>query len=75
MRAPIVKRMSAKRMTRLRPRRSARMEESGEKRRAKRAVEEVIIDLSKEVRGRLEREVSIETSVAEITPVSSVQES
>ena len=29
------------------------------------------MDLSKEVRGRLEREVSIETRVADMTPVSS----
>lgn len=70
-RAPTVKRASARRMTRRRPWRSARREASGEARRAKSEVEEVMIDLSKEVRVRLEREVSIETRVAEMTPVSS----
>lgn len=44
---------------------------SGEATSAKREVEEVIIDLSREVRRRLEREASIETRVADITPVSS----
>lgn len=40
-------------------------------RRAKREVEEVIMDLSREVRLRSEREVPIETRVADMTPVSS----
>lgn len=58
-------------MMRLRPSLSARWEEKGATRRAKREVEEVMMDLSKEVRRRLDREVSMETRVADITPVSS----
>jgi hypothetical protein len=68
--------MSARRMMRLRPRRSARREEKGETRRARREVEEVMIDFSRGVRGRGlvggEREVPRVTRVEEITPVSSV---
>lgn len=56
---------------RLRPSLSARWEEKGETRRAKREVEEVMMDLSKDVRRRLDREVSMETRVADMTPVSS----
>lgn len=55
----------------LRPRESASWEESGVMRRAKRDVEDVMIDLSKCVRVRLERDVPRDTSVADITPVSS----
>lgn len=69
---PSTKSTSATSMTRLRPRRSASTEESGETSRAKRAVAEVMIDLSREVSCRLEREVSIEMRVADITPVSSI---
>lgn len=58
-------------MTRLRPRRSARTEDSGEARSAKREVDDVMMDLSNDVRGRPESEVPIDTSVAEMTPVSS----
>jgi len=46
------------------------MPEMGDTRRAKRAVIEVIIDLSKALSG-CPRELLIETKVAEITPVSS----
>lgn len=60
-------------MTRLRPRRSARCEEKGETRSADRAVAEVMMDLSREVRRRASSERSIEIRVAEMTPVSSVQ--
>lgn len=70
--APTVKSRSAKSITRLRPRRSARTEESGEMRRAKSAVDEVMMDLSSEVRGRFESESSMDTRVADITPVSSL---
>jgi hypothetical protein len=69
--APAAKSTSATRMTRLRPRRSARTEEKGETRRAKREVHEVMMDLSSAVRGREESEVPRETRVEEITPVSS----
>lgn len=55
----------------LRPRRSASSEEKGEMSPAKRAVDEVMMDLSREVRCRSDSEVSIETRVAEMTPVSS----
>jgi hypothetical protein len=47
------------------------MEEKGERRSAKREVDEVMMDLSSAVRGRDEREVPRETRVEEITPVSS----
>lgn len=39
---------------------------------AKSDVEDVMMDLSKEVKARSERELPIETRVAEMTPVSSV---
>lgn len=61
-------------MMRLRPRRSARSEEKGETSRAKRAVDEVMMDLSREVRSRCDSDVSMETRVAEMTPVSSAWE-
>lgn len=63
--------MSASRTTRFRPSVSARMPEMGEMRRAKRAVEDVIRDLSRVERG-WPREDFIETRVADMTPVSSV---
>lgn len=49
------------------------MEENGETSKAKSDVEDVIIDLSSEVKARSERELPIETSVAEMTPVSSIK--
>lgn len=69
--APTMKRRSAHRMTRLRPSVSARTEENGEIRRAKRAVEDVMMDLSVESRSRPERPSPMDTRVAEMTPVSS----
>lgn len=68
--APRMNAMSARRTTRFRPRASARMPEIGEMRSAKRAVADVIRDLSSVVKG-CPRELLIETRVAEITPVSS----
>jgi hypothetical protein len=53
---------------------SARTEENGEMSRAKRDVEDVMIDLSRDVRLRFESDVPTETRVAEITPVSSDRE-
>ena len=64
-----MKSRSASRITRLRPRELARRPLAGETRSAKREVEAAIIDLSKVVRGREEREVLMETRVEEITPV------
>lgn len=58
-------------MTRFRPSLSAITEENGETRSANRDVDEVMTDLSSEVKGLLESDVPIETSVAETTPVSS----
>jgi hypothetical protein len=49
------------------------MPEMGEMRSAKKAVADVIRDLSRVVRG-CPRELLIETSVAEMTPVSSVSD-
>jgi hypothetical protein len=74
IRAPRANSASAHRMTRRRPREgwSASSEEKGEMRRARREVEEVMMDLSSAVRGREESEVPRETRVPEITPVSSV---
>ncbi len=60
-------------MTGFRPKKSARTEEIGEAARANREVQEVMTDLSREVNARPESEVPTETSVAEITPVSSSQ--
>src|SRR5690349_9547402 len=71
IRAPSVKRRDASKMTRLRPKLSARTEENGEMTRAKSEVEEVMIDLSRGVRCRDEREEPRDTRVEEITPVSS----
>jgi len=62
---------SATRITLFRPSESARMEANGETRRAKNDVHEVMMDLSRELRALPEREVPIETRVADITPVSS----
>lgn len=61
---------SASMTTHLRPNLSASRPESGEMRRAKRAVEDVMRDLSRTVRG-CPSEEPIETRVADITPVSS----
>ncbi|KFY20083.1 hypothetical protein V491_04002, partial [Pseudogymnoascus sp. VKM F-3775] len=68
--APRTKRRSAMRMTRLRPRESARRPLMGETRRAKREVDAAIRDLSRVVREREERDVPMEMRAAEITPVS-----
>ena len=68
--APKVKAESARMMTFLRPRLSARTPETGEIRRAKRAVAEVMRDLSRVVKG-WPKELLIETRVDEMTPVSS----
>jgi hypothetical protein len=71
MTAPRMNAKSARRTTRFLPRLSARIPETGDTRRANRAVAEVIKDLSRVVNG-WPRELLIETNVAEITPVSSV---
>lgn len=68
-----MKSTSARRMTRLRPTASARTDENGEIKRANKAVHEVMTDLSRDVRVLLDRDLSIETSVAEMTPVSSAR--
>lgn len=47
------------------------MEDSGDASRAKSDVEDVMTDLSTEVSSRSDSEVPIETSVADMTPVSS----
>ena len=72
MTAPRMKAASARRTTRFRPRLSASIPDSGETIRAKSAVAEVMRDLSRVVKG-WPRELLIETSVADITPVSSLQ--
>jgi len=71
-RAPVMKSISATRMTRFRPSESARSEANGETRRANSEVHEVMMDLSSEVSALPESEVPIDTRVAEMTPVSSV---
>lgn len=71
-RAPVMKRISATRMTRLRPRESASSEANGEMSRADSEVHEVMMDLSSEVSVLPESEVPIDTRVAEMTPVSSL---
>lgn len=58
-------------MTGFRPKRSAKTEEIGDAMRANNAVHDVIADLSREFSGRSESEVSMDTKVAEMTPVSS----
>jgi hypothetical protein len=70
--APTMNRMSAMRITRLRPSESASRPLRGEMSSAKSEVEAAMRDLSSVVSGREEREVLIETSVADMTPVSSV---
>lgn len=72
MRAPTIKSASAAKMTRRRPRASANTEAAGEATSAKRAVDDVMMDLSNDVKSRPERAVPIETRVAEMTPVSSL---
>jgi len=69
--APMMNRISAARMTRFRPRLSARTDANGEIRSAKREVHDVMMDLSREVRGLFDRAVPMDTRVADITPVSS----
>lgn len=60
-------------MTRLRPRESERRPLIGETMSAKREVDAAMRDLSRVVRAREEREVPMQTRVAEITPVSSIK--
>jgi hypothetical protein len=67
--APSMKRMSATRITVLRPYVSARIPVRGEARSAKKEVQEVIKLLSRVVRGREERSVFMDMSVEDITPV------
>lgn len=69
MSAPATNKMSAMRMILLRPRASARMPVSGEAKRAKNEVEEVMRDLSRVVSGRLDKDEFIEIRVEDITPV------
>jgi hypothetical protein len=66
-----MKRISATRMTLLRPSLSARRPLAGDINKAKSDVQAVMRDLSTVDRGRFEREVPMEMRVAEITPVSS----
>ena len=68
-RAPSTKSTSAAKMTGLRPRASARSPVSGEARRAKKEVHDVMRLLSSVVRGREERSEPIETRVEDMTPV------
>lgn len=70
-----MKRISAYRMTCLRPSRSARTDEKGDIISAKSDVEDVMIDLSIEVNSRFESEGPIDTRVADTTPVSSIRRS
>lgn len=72
MSAPATKRMSARRMMLRRPRASARTPVSGDARRAKKEVEDVMRDLSRVVSGRWDREVFMEIRVEDITPVLKV---
>jgi hypothetical protein len=64
-------RIPATSMTFLRPSPSARSPLAGDITKAKSDVQAVMRDLSTVERGRFEREVPMETRVAEITPVSS----
>lgn len=72
MTAPTMNSKSAYSITRLRPNLSARIEERGEAMRANNDVEDVMIDLSNEVRFRSDKELPIDTRVADMTPVSSI---
>lgn len=67
-----MKSKSASRITRLRPQASARMEDSGEAIRARSEADDVMTDLSSEVSSLSERDVPIDTRVADMTPVSSL---
>jgi len=67
--APSTKRMSATRITVLRPYASARIPVRGEARSAKNEVQDVIKLLSRVVRGREERSAFMEMRVEDITPV------
>lgn len=62
---------SAHSMTRIRPILSARRDAKGDVKRAQKAVDEVMRDLSSGVRARSEREEPMETRAADVTPVSS----
>ena len=68
-RAPSINRMSATRITVLRPYASARIPVRGEARSAKNEVQDVIKLLSRVVRGREERSVFMDMRVEDITPV------
>jgi hypothetical protein len=69
IRAPATNRMSAIRMILRRPSVSARTPVRGDAKSAKKEVDDVINDLSRVVRGRLERDVLMDIKVEEITPV------
>jgi hypothetical protein len=69
IRAPATNRKSAIRMMLRRPSASASTPVRGDAKSAKNEVDDVIRDLSRVVRGLLERDVLIEIKVEEITPV------
>lgn len=69
-----MKARSARRTTLLRPRLSASIDDVGIRRRAKREVQEVMIDLSRVLKG-WPKELLTDTRVADITPVSSTRTS
>ncbi|KJZ78804.1 hypothetical protein HIM_01577 [Hirsutella minnesotensis 3608] len=69
--APATKSASAYSSTRRRPSRSASTDDSGDAASAKSDVDDVMTDLSRDVSVRPESDVPMETSVADITPVSS----
>lgn len=71
MKEPKEKRRLAQRSTFFRPIRSARLEAIGEAKKASNDVDDVIMDLSREVRARLDSEVPIETRAEAVTAVSS----
>lgn len=70
--APRTNSTSATSITLFLPRLSARTDENGEIKSAKREVEAVMSDLSRELSGRLERDSPRETRVDDMTPVSSL---
>lgn len=67
--APNPKRLSATKITDLRPNRSASIPASGLAIKANKLVQDVTRLLSSTVKGRLDRSVPTETSVEEMTPV------
>jgi hypothetical protein len=69
IRAPATNRMSAIRMMLRRPSASASTPVRGDARSAKKEVDDVIRDLSRVVRGRLDSDVLIDIKVEDITPV------